>query len=91
MELIFRRDSAFSLTAVPFETRRDYWGRYSYDESSGALRLMVENANQERGDLALEGTARVLGDELRLEGFWLGDARYNRGGRTCAYVFTRRR
>ena len=52
---------------------------------------MVENANQERGDLALEGTARVLGDELRLEGFWLGDSRYNRGGRSCAYVFTRRK
>lgn len=89
-ELIIRRDSTFSLTAVPFETRRDYWGAYSYDASTGALRFRVEHGNDEPRDGGLEGVARVDGNRLRLEGFWLGDPVQERGGRTCAYVFTRR-
>jgi hypothetical protein len=31
----------------------------------------------------------VQGNRLTLSGFWLGDARQERAGRTCTYVFTR--
>ncbi|HEX8904776.1 MAG TPA: hypothetical protein VF771_08045 [Longimicrobiaceae bacterium] len=90
-ELIFRRDSAFSLTAVPFESYRDYWGRYSYDSATGALRLRIEGDNHAPADGDLEGTARVSGNTLTMTGFWLGDPRQERAGRTCTYVFRRPR
>jgi hypothetical protein len=90
-ELIIREDSMFSLTAVPFETRRDYWGTYSADGSTGALRFRVDGGNDDVGDLDLDGRASVEGGKLRLEGFWLGDPARPRAGRTCTYVFTRRR
>lgn len=91
-ELIFRRDSAFSLTAVPFESYRDYWGRYSYDAATGALHLRIENSNsQHASETKLDGTARVEGSRLTMEGFWLGDPRQERAGRTCTYVFKRQR
>ncbi|HYH83553.1 MAG TPA: hypothetical protein VEX86_27410 [Longimicrobium sp.] len=90
-ELLFRRDSAFSVTYVPWETRRDYWGTYSYNDSTGALRLRVESEARGLGELGLKGVARVEGDTLRLEGFWLGDPRQQRAGRTCTYVFARQR
>ncbi|HSU14066.1 hypothetical protein [Longimicrobium sp.] len=90
-ELILRRDSAFSLTAVPFESYRDYWGRYSYDAATGALHLRIEGGNHSPADGDLEGIARVEGGRLTMEGFWLGDPRQERGGRTCTYVFTRGR
>jgi hypothetical protein len=90
-ELILRRDSAFHLTAVLFESRRDYSGRYSVDDTTGTLRLRVESEHRVRTDGDLEGTARVEGGTLRLEGFWLGDPRQERAGRTCTYVFQRQR
>jgi hypothetical protein len=89
-ELIVRRDSAFHLTAVLFESRRDYSGRYSVD-ATGALRLRVEREDRPGAERDLEGTARVEGGTLRLEGFWLGDPRQERAGRTCTYVFQRQR
>jgi hypothetical protein len=88
-ELVFRRDSAFSLTAVPFESYRDYWGRYSFNARTGALRLRIEHGNRDVADGDFEGAARVQGNRLTLSGFWLGDARQERAGRTCTYVFTR--
>jgi hypothetical protein len=90
-ELIVRRDSAFHLTAVLFESRRDYSGRYSMDDATGTLRLRVEREDRATTDRDLEGTARVEGGTLRLEGFWLGDPRQERAGRTCTYVFNRQR
>ena len=90
-ELILRRDSAFHVTAVLFESRRDYSGRYSVDDSTGTLRLRVESDHRVRTDGDLEGTVRVEGSTLRLEGFWLGDPRQERAGRTCTYVFNRQR
>ena len=89
-ELILRTDSLFSLTAVPFETRRDYWGRYSFQPATNTLRFIVDTGNDAPQDADLDGRATVQGDTLRLEGFWLGDAGHDRAGRTCTYVFTRR-
>ncbi|HEX9938889.1 MAG TPA: hypothetical protein VGB15_17245 [Longimicrobium sp.] len=90
-ELIVRRDSAFHLTAVLFESRRDYSGRYRVDDATGTLRLRVESGHRVATEGGLEGKARVEGDTLRLEGFWLGDPRQERAGRTCTYVFQRQR
>jgi len=89
-ELIIRRDSAFSLTATPFESYRDYWGRYSAG-AAGALRFTTEGGNAELGGLDLEGEARVEGGTLTLTGFWLAGSPGDRAGRTCTYIFTRRR
>ncbi|HEU4557391.1 MAG TPA: hypothetical protein VFS20_06055 [Longimicrobium sp.] len=90
-ELILRRDSAFHVTAVLFESRRDYSGRYVMDDATSSLRLLVESDHPVRRDGDLEGTARVEGNTLRLESFWLGDPRQERAGRTCTYVFNRQR
>lgn len=90
-ELILRRDSAFHVTAVLFESRRDYSGRYTMDGATGTLRLRVEREDRVRTDRDLDGIARVEGNTLRLEGFWLGDPRQERAGRTCTYVFNRQR
>ncbi|HEX8904363.1 MAG TPA: hypothetical protein VF771_05945, partial [Longimicrobiaceae bacterium] len=88
-DLTFKRDGEFSVTFVPFETYRDYWGRYTYEPATGALGLRVERGNKVPAGMDLDGTARVAGNQLTLEGFWLGDPRQQRGGRACTYVFKR--
>lgn len=90
-DLVFQRNGEFSVTFVPFESYRDYWGRYTYDAATGALALRVEHANQPPADADLAGTARVSGGTVTMRGFWLGDPRQPRAGRTCTYVFTRQR
>ncbi|MEO7647288.1 MAG: hypothetical protein ABIV11_03495 [Gemmatimonadaceae bacterium] len=67
-ELVFRRGGAFTVTRVPFESYRDYWGTYTYDVSTGTLRLTVEGGNSLPGFRTAEMVARIVTDELRLEG-----------------------
>jgi len=85
-ELEFGRDR-FSVTFIPFETYNDYWGRYSYDPRTGALRLTVENGNNVPGGLDLEGTARIEDGHLVLEGLFLGDRYGGVPEHGCRYRF----
>jgi len=85
-ELIIRRDGRFSLTFMPFETYKDYWGTYTYDRGSGALDMNVAGGNRDSLGLDLAGTARVANGRLTLRDVWLGQPG-NTAARTCTYVF----
>jgi hypothetical protein len=91
-ELEFTADGRFSVTFHPFETYKDYWGRYTLDPATGALSLTVEGGNDRPASLDLEGKARLSGDgALLLEGLYLGQP--SPSGRppppagTCRYTF----
>ena len=85
-ELEFSPDR-FSVTFMPFESYKDYWGSYSFDPATGVLRLTVVNGNSVPPGLDLEGTARIENGRLILEDMFLGD----RAGRvpegSCRYRF----
>jgi hypothetical protein len=85
-ELEFAPDNVFSVTFVPFETYRDYWGHYSYDADSGAIRLNVEGGNLVPDGLDLEGAAELAGGRLRLSGVSLGGRGAGVSG-SCTYIF----
>jgi hypothetical protein len=86
-DLVLRRDGRFTVTFVPFETYHDYWGRYTYDPATGALRLRVEGGNKVPAGLDLDGTARIANGRLTLARMWLGQPSASRP-RVCAYAFT---
>lgn len=71
-ELEFSAGNRFSVTFLPFETYKDYWGTYSFDAASGRLVMTVSGGNFVPAGLDLEGTARVDGGRLILEGMYLG-------------------
>ncbi|HEU4557392.1 MAG TPA: hypothetical protein VFS20_06060 [Longimicrobium sp.] len=85
-ELVFRRNGRFTVTFMPFETYNDYWGRYTYDHATGALKMQIERGNRVPPDADLEGTARVVDKHLVLEGMWLGQPTSEQP-RTCTYTF----
>lgn len=86
-ELVFRRGHTFSVTRVPFESYRDYWGTYTHDASTGRLELVAENGNNLPGFTRAGMTARVVGGELILEGPALAGA--SSGADGCRAVFKR--
>lgn len=71
-EFELRPDGSFSVTFQPFETYRDYWGRYRFDPATGRLSLAVEEGNFVPPGLDQEGTAALAGGRLTLTGFFLG-------------------
>ena len=77
----------FSVTFAPFESYKDYWGTYAFDPATGALRLTVEGGNSVPPGLDLEGTARLEGSRLVLEGMFLGDRHGRVPEGTCTYRF----
>ncbi len=88
-ELVFNRGGTFAVTQWPFESRRDYWGTYSYDNVIGRLTLRVESGNSLPGFRTTELVARVAGDELRLDGVALMGAQSAAGAPGCRAVFKR--
>lgn len=87
-ELEFGEQNRFSVTFRPFESYRDYWGTYSFDPATGALRMTVEGGNFVPSDLDLEGRVELVSDRLVLHDMFLG----SRGGppppgRGCTYRF----
>lgn len=71
-ELIFEADGHYSVTWLPFETYKDYWGRYRCDPHSRALSLTVEAGNYNPPDGALAGEVRVEDHPLTLSDVSLG-------------------
>lgn len=67
-ELVFRRGGTFTVTRIPFESYRDYWGTYVFDAASARLTLSVRGGNSGAGFTTTELAARVAGDRLSLEG-----------------------
>jgi hypothetical protein len=102
-ELVFIAEGSFSATWLPFETRKDYWGNYTYDVKTEKLVLRLDpRHNYSPPDISPEGRARIDDrDRLVITGMWLGtppNQRMSRGGLStggapktfCGYVFVRR-
>lgn len=71
-ELVFSDTGEFSATWDPFETYRDYWGRYDID-NDGNLQLVVEGGNYVPGDMDVAGRVEIDSDgSLVLSELWLG-------------------
>ncbi len=85
-ELEFGPDR-FSVTFTPFESYKDYWGTYSFDPRTGALRLTVESGNNVPSGLDLEGSARLEDGHLVLEDMFLGDRNGQAPEHACRYRF----
>ncbi|HEX9948105.1 MAG TPA: hypothetical protein VGA98_11240 [Allosphingosinicella sp.] len=85
-ELEFQPENRFSVTFLPFESYRDYWGAYAFDSATGKLRLTVEGGNFVPSYLDLEGEAELSAGRLRLKDMFLG-SRDDRPQSGCTYVF----
>lgn len=77
-ELEFHADGRFSVTWRPFETYRDYWGRWSFDERTRELALVMEGGNNRPADFVGRGRIRLADGALHLGEISLGSA-YGRG------------
>ena len=90
-ELVLTTEGHFSVTFTPFETYKDYWGRYSFDPATGAIAFTVSGGNRTPRALDLTGKARLdPAGSLVLEGLWLGDSTDSGGpmdSEACTYVF----
>lgn len=86
-ELVFEGDGSFSVTWMPFESYKDYWGEYAYDADTGILTLTPERGNYipedvSPGPIALEGDVFAQQD-----GMSFGSTR---DGKICSAPFERR-
>ena len=86
-ELEFSGDNRFSVTFRPFESYRDYWGTYSFDPATGALRLTVEGGNFTPPGLDLEGRAELVSGQLVLRDMYLGSREGMPPANGCTYRF----
>jgi len=77
-ELEFRADGWFSVTWRPFETYRDYWGRWSFDERTRELELIIDGGNNRPTDFIGQGKITLSESSLHLGEISLGSA-YGRG------------
>ncbi|HEX9932306.1 MAG TPA: hypothetical protein VGB08_05640 [Allosphingosinicella sp.] len=85
-ELEFGEDR-FSVTFRPFESYRDYWGTYSFDAATGALRMTVEGGNFVPPSLDLEGRAELVAGRLVLRDMFLGSREGSPPQTSCTYRF----
>jgi hypothetical protein len=95
-ELEFRAKGWFSVTWMPFETYRDYWGSYTADDSSGMLMLKIDQGNYVpepfRGSGKFKFTEKST---LELTGVYLGwkntsgQAAPTQVSSKCRYIFSR--
>ena len=87
-ELQFRADGTFSVTWMPFEVYRDYWGNYRYDSEGGTLDLAIEGGNYVPEDV--DGSGSFVIDEegrLVLKDMWLGTWMASTGDANCGHIF----
>jgi hypothetical protein len=85
-ELVFTADGRYSVTWVPFETYKDYWGQWRLDRSAGTLALSVEGGNYVPADRVDSGRIEVRGEILDLGAASLGSPR---DGQRCTAPFHR--
>jgi hypothetical protein len=74
-EVEFSPENRFSVTFVPFETYRDYWGTYAFDPATGRLTMSVEGGNLVPPGLDLDGRAELAQGRLVLRDMYLGNRR----------------
>jgi hypothetical protein len=71
----FGPENRFSVTFMPFETYRDYWGSYAFDPATGRLTMSVEGGNFVPTGLDLEGRAELVDGRLVLRDMYFGSRR----------------
>ena len=87
-ELVINADGTFTVTWFPFETYKDYWGTYAFDQERGTLEMTIEFGNYVPDDV--DGSGRFSFDErgfLVLTDIWLGTGPQATGERACGHVF----
>ncbi|HET6762683.1 MAG TPA: hypothetical protein VFH27_03400 [Longimicrobiaceae bacterium] len=90
-ELEFNADGTFSVTWMPFESYRDYWGTYRHDARTGQLAMRVTGGNHVPAELDLDGRAVVRGrTQLLLADISLGKSD-DAPAMACASTFRRTR
>src|SRR5262245_30983913 len=87
-ELVFQADGRYSVTWLPFETYKDYWGRWRHDRATGALELTVEGGNYIPPDLVTSGVIHLEANALTLGQISLGSPR-REGEAPCHAPFRR--
>ncbi len=89
-ELILKKDGRFTLTFLPFERYKDYWGKYNYDAKSKKLSFYIEGSNIDTKRLDLDGKV-VFEDNnsIILKGFFLGKPSYAKSKPPKEYHFIR--
>ena len=80
-------ETRFSVTFRPFESYRDYWGTYTFDPATGALKMTVEGGNFVPPQLDLEGRAELEGGRLVLHEMFLGAREWTPPQGSCTYRF----
>jgi hypothetical protein len=85
-ELEFFPGDRFAVTFQPFETYRDYWGSFAFDQATGRIALKVEGGNSVPAGLDLEGEAKLESGALVLTGVFLG-SRHGPPQQGCTYRF----
>jgi len=72
-ELELREDGTFSATWHPFEHYKDYWGSYTVDRKTNAIRFTVDGGNFVPKGLDLSGTiAFDAAGQMVLRDLYLG-------------------
>ncbi len=83
-ELEFGANGRFSVTWRPFETYRDYWGRWSFNERTRELELVIDGGNNRPADFVGQGRITLSEGTLHLGEISLGSA-YGRGPCTAPF------
>jgi hypothetical protein len=89
-ELRFDADGSFSVTWMPFEIYRDYWGSYRFDLERQTLDLANAGGNYVPEDV--DGSGSFLIDDqgrLVLKDMWLGTPHGGSGVAHCGHRFAR--
>lgn len=90
-ELRFRNDGTFTATWLPFETYKDYWGFYTFNNPQGRMSLGIRAGNYVPPTFEGDGSFTITEDEtqryLRLTGLSLGRHRSDKEGTDCGAVF----
>ena len=95
-ELVFTAKGSFSVTWVPFEVYKDYWGNYTADRSTQKLSLQIENGNYVPKTFRGSGKFKLTDrNTLELSGIYFGARRTSDRDTTaeadsrCRYTFSR--
>ncbi|HYE47665.1 MAG TPA: hypothetical protein VEA44_18000 [Caulobacter sp.] len=90
-ELTFTAEGRFSVTWIPFEAYKDYWGPYRFNAATGTLGMQMEGGNHQPADVDLQGRARLGADGvLRIEDVNFGAPRGEADAPTRCAVFRKR-
>jgi hypothetical protein len=87
-ELAFMPDGTFTVTWMPFESYRDYWGAYTFDLEAGTLELVVTGGNTIPDDV--DGAGAFAFDpngRLILREIWLGTPTGGVAPAACGHIF----